>query len=95
MPISPNFKQGVEEARPVSPQVCTVAPFLLDLQWLTSHPRSCDRRKLEAQARQWRTPFGAKETQPMYLQPDTLPTTQRGLVHSKIVTQVEFKVLPH
>ena len=41
------------------PKVSTVAPFLLDCSG-----RSCDRRKPEAQARQRRTPFGAKETQP-------------------------------
>ena len=37
--------------------VSTVAPFFARLQQLTTHPRSCDPRKLDAQARQRRTPF--------------------------------------
>ena len=56
-PISPNFNQGVEAARPVSPLSKYCCAIFARLQRLTTHPRSCDRRKPEAQARQWHTPF--------------------------------------
>ena len=64
-PISPNFNQGVEAARPVSPlngsyhNESTVAPFC-SMQRLITHPWSCDRRNPEARARQRRTPFGCQ-----------------------------------
>ena len=59
---------------PVSPlngschNISTVAPFCsiaAAYMYYMYHPRSCDRLKPEAQARQRRTPFGAKETQPI------------------------------
>ena len=54
-------------ARPVSPLSKYCCPVFARLQRLTTHPRSCDRRKPEAQARQRRMPFGVKEIQPIAL----------------------------
>ena len=71
MPISPNFNQGVEAARPVSPlngsyhKVSTNAPFLLDYSGLLPIPRHVNRvsrsRRRDSGVRR----FGAKETQPL------------------------------
>ena len=64
MPISPNFNQGVEECSQGRFRLLTVRIIKLVLlrrfcliAVAYYPPRSCDRRKLEAQARQRRTPF--------------------------------------
>ena len=61
----------VEAARRVNGsyhKVSTVAPFLLDCtSWLSTHPRSCDRRNPEAQARQRRTPFWCQRNTPIVM----------------------------
>ena len=60
-PISPIFNQGVEATRPsfAVPQSKYFCAVFARLQRLTTctHPRSCDRRQPEAQARQRRTLF--------------------------------------
>ena len=54
MPISPNFNQGVEGARPVNFRLLTGRTtkccweVFARLQRLTTHPQSCNRRKLAA-----------------------------------------------
>ena len=72
-PILPNFKQGVEAARPVSPlnvsyhKVSTVAPFLLDcsdLLPIPGHVNGVSRSRGEGEAAAYAV-FGAKETQPL------------------------------
>ena len=82
-PISPNFNQGVEATRPVWPlkgsyqQSKYWCAVFAQLQRLTTHPRSCDQRKPEAQARQRRTPFWCqRNTASVYsvlLHPYSLP----------------------
>ena len=62
--ILPNFNQGVEAARPVSPltvsKVITVAPFLPDCSGLLPLIGVSQRRRRGSGVRR----FGAKETQP-------------------------------
>ena len=57
------------------PQSKYCCAIFVRLQRLTTHSRSCDRRKPEAQARQLCAPFGAKETQPLSQTGSTLTRT--------------------
>ena len=65
-PILWNFNQGVEAVRPVSPQVSTVALFLLDCSGLLpipGHVIGVSRRRRQGSSVRC---FGAKETQPVF-----------------------------